>query len=179
MRVTSDNKVGVGTATPSEKLSVNGNIGLSGTLNCSGCVTSSALAPGVSTAIRSVASTPFDALSGFLGGTLVTLTCNAPFEVISANIDDTDSATGILGTIQVDQDGTGIAFAPADVSANTAISVDPAGGGADYTVSFNGVAAGTDGTVSFVYATGSPIADTANVAFIVSTSPSATCGVTP
>jgi hypothetical protein len=109
----------------------------------------------------------------------VTLTCNAPFEVISANIDDTDSATGILGTIQVDQDGSGSAFAPADVSANTAISLDSAGGGADYTVSFNGVAAGTDGTVSFAYATGSPVADTANVAFIVSTSPSATCGVTP
>jgi hypothetical protein len=132
----------------------------------------------VSTAIRSVAATPFDALSGFVGGSLVTLTCNAPFEVISANTDDTESASSITGTIQVDQDGTGTAFAPADVSANTAISVDPAGGGADYTVSFNGVAAGTDGTVSFVYATGTPVGDTANVAFIVLTSPSATCSVT-
>jgi len=178
MRVTSDNKVGIGTTTPSEKLSVNGNIDLSGTLNCSGCVSSLALAPGVSTAIRSVAATPFDALSGFVGGSLVTLTCNAPFEVISANTDDTESASSITGTIQVDQDGTGTAFAPADVSANTAISVDPAGGGADYTVSFNGVAAGTDGTVSFVYATGTPVGDTANVAFIVLTSPSATCSVT-
>ena len=178
MRVTSDQKVGIGTTTPAEKLSVNGNIDLSGTLNCNGCVTSSALAAGAGTAIKSVATAPFDAFSGFNGGTLVTLTCNAPFEVISANIDDTDSSSGLFGTIKVDQDGIGTAFAPADVSSNTAISADPAGGGADYTISFNGVAAGTDGTVSFVYATGSPGADTANVAFIVLTSPSATCTAT-
>ena len=178
MRITSDQKVGIGTTTPSEKLSVNGNIDLSGTINCNGCITSLDLAAGVGTAIRTVSTAPFDAFSGFNGGTLVTLTCNAPFEAISANIDDTDSSSGIYGTIKVDQDGTGTAFAPADVSANTAISADPAGGGADYTISFNGVSAGTDGTVSFVYATGSPGFDTANVAFIVLTSPAATCSAT-
>ena len=49
MRITSDGKVGIGTAAPTEKLDVGGNVTLSGTINCVGCVTSASLAPGVGT----------------------------------------------------------------------------------------------------------------------------------